>query len=376
MEKRILIINTSAKISGAERSLIDVIDILSKSFYVILVLPDDGELFECLKTRVYLQIVPLIRIKRFNGITSMLKSISSFLNGTCQLLGLLREHRINIIYSNTKSGQVYAAILKAITGKYVLWHLRDNISRFHACLLGCFANKILCVSEFIFNQVPLKRKMIVYNGVNTDLWRTDVMCSVNLKHELRLTGGTVLIGHIGQLIPWKKHDLLIEVAAQVINGGERNVHFVIFGNDLFNEFPEYNRRLVEKIARSGLDKYISFLYKETGFIQYLDEIDIVLHLAGDEPFGRILIEGMALNKPIIAINSGGPKEIVENNISGFLLNQEAEQIARKLKLLIDDPNLRQRLGTEGRKIVEYKFSLENLKKIQELILSINAKHLN
>ncbi|GGB24142.1 hypothetical protein GCM10011511_55080 [Puia dinghuensis] len=78
---------------------------------------------------------------------------------------------------------------------------------------------------------------------------------------------------------------------------------------------------------------------------------------------------MALEKPVVALREGGPIEIVADEASGYLIDKpDPETIAEKLYLLTQFGDLRNKMGKEGRRIVETKFNIDNLEKIE--------KHLN
>ncbi|MBU1625816.1 glycosyltransferase family 4 protein [bacterium] len=85
--------------------------------------------------------------------------------------------------------------------------------------------------------------------------------------------------------------------------------------------------------------------------QYMDIC--VVPSVWQEPFGIVALEGMASGKPLIVTNVGGLKTIVEDNISGFIVEPDnPESLASKLKLLIDAPELREKMGIAGRKRAE------------------------
>jgi len=224
-------------------------------------------------------------------------------------------------------------------------------------------------------QLPFKHKTeLVYNGIDTTKWKVNYEFLNKIKDELDIDRNVILVAHIGQLIPWKRHDLLIEVAQYLIQDCELKVHYVIIGDDLFDDFPDHKRHLQHMVKSLNLSEQISFLSYRGNLAEYLNGIDILLHLADNEPFGRVIIEAMALEKPVIARNQGGPKEIISDNCSGFLVtSSEPSMIAEKLRILINDSNLRRGFGRVGRSIVKSKFSISNLERIGPIILSVNEE---
>ncbi len=111
----------------------------------------------------------------------------------------------------------------------------------------------------------------------------------------------------------------------------------------------------------------------TGFrenvIDYVRRLDVLVHLAHDEPFGRVLIEAMALEKPVVAIRGGGAPEIINDGRTGFLVDRgDLPGFAARLVTLLKDQRLRTRFGKNGRRDVLERFSVrEHVKKIEEII---------
>ena len=88
-------------------------------------------------------------------------------------------------------------------------------------------------------------------------------------------------------------------------------------------------------------------------------LDVVVHAAIEpEPFGRVVLEAMALGRPVIATALGGPVEIIQDGISGFLVPPEdAEAIAQRVCRLFDDPGLGSRIRAGALRRAE-EFSVE------------------
>jgi len=80
-----------------------------------------------------------------------------------------------------------------------------------------------------------------------------------------------------------------------------------------------------------------------------------------EPFGIVALEGMASGKPVVATNVGGLKTIIEDGISGFIMEpDEPESIAAKLESLIKNPDMRKKMGEAGRRRAEEKYDWDHI----------------
>jgi glycosyltransferase involved in cell wall biosynthesis len=94
---------------------------------------------------------------------------------------------------------------------------------------------------------------------------------------------------------------------------------------------------------------------------------LVLPSAQPEPLGDVMMEAMAMKIPVIATNIGGPPEVVQDGITGFLVPpSDPEALADKIELLMNNPKLGERLGQAGPNRVMERFSME------EMIRSIEA----
>ncbi len=98
----------------------------------------------------------------------------------------------------------------------------------------------------------------------------------------------------------------------------------------------------------------------------------VLFSAINEDYGFIPLEAMASSKPIISVNEGGPRETVINNKTGFLVNSPSE-MAEKMALLASNTHLAERMGKQGRKLVEQKYSWDAFFERLDPLLQKTAK---
>ena len=89
-------------------------------------------------------------------------------------------------------------------------------------------------------------------------------------------------------------------------------------------------------------------------------LDILLLPSEQEPFGRALIEAMALGVPVLATNVGGPTEIVQDGREGYLLApHEPAAWAHAVRRIIDSGDRGLQMGLAGRRRVEQEFTAEH-----------------
>ncbi|MCB0751737.1 MAG: glycosyltransferase family 4 protein, partial [Ignavibacteriae bacterium] len=127
--------------------------------------------------------------------------------------------------------------------------------------------------------------------------------------------------------------------------------------------------LLNKVKSENLEKHLTFTGDVTNVKDYMDKCTIIVHTSIEpEPFGMVIIEAMALEKPVIATNFGGPIEIIDNEIDGYLIPpSEPKILASHILKLVNNPELRKQIGTEARKKVIEKFDFRiTAKKIENV----------
>jgi len=374
---KILLINTSSFLSGAEVSMLQLLkNIDATSFEIFIVLPTSVQYQHLLPKNVKCIKMPLLWITRSFNPFYLIKYLISILIVMRKLIQVINNEKIKIVYANTYKAFFYVAFIKFfVTDCKLICHLRDNFKskRLHRFLISQ-SDKIVCISGQIYKQVIVSehKKCIIYGGVDTNYWKPEKYLKNILNDNLRLRKDTILVAQIGQLTSWKNHVDFIKAAAEIIKSYPKDFHFLIVGDDMSGKEKKYKKRLNSEIIKTGLEKHFSFL----GFIKDIKaiyaQIDVLVHPAIDEPFGKVVIEAMAMGKSVVAYNCGGPKEIIVNNQTGYLVKtDDFKAIGEKVILLLKNEKLQIKLGTEGRKRVIEKFNIkDNIYKMEALFDSM------
>ena len=163
--------------------------------------------------------------------------------------------------------------------------------------------------------------------------------------------------------------ILIDAAEELRMDYEEKVDFWLCGG-----LSENPNALTEEELRSRCDdSYIKWLGFRKDVKELLQQASIVAFPSYyREGVPKSLIEACATGRPIITTNSIGCKDTVEDGINGFLIPiKDSHALAEKLKILIEDPALRQKMGRESRRIAERDFSLDDvIKKHLEVYQSL------
>ena len=160
--------------------------------------------------------------------------------------------------------------------------------------------------------------------------------------------GVMRIGMVGRLAPWKGQDVFLRAFARAAAGGDQRA--VIIGSAIFGE-DDYASALRGLAAELGVADRVEF----RGFLHnveaQLGDLDVLVHASVlAEPFGQVIVEGMAAGLPVIASDAGGAAEIVEDGVDGLLFPPgDVDALCDALTRLLLDAPLRQRLGEAGRR---------------------------
>ena len=172
-------------------------------------------------------------------------------------------------------------------------------------------------------------------------------------------GPNPVIALIGRICPWKGQHIFLRAAASV-HRRFPSAQFKIVGAPLFGE-EQYEAEVRRLCTELGLDAAVEF----TGFCpdipRLIPELDVVVHASTTgEPFGQVIIEGMAACKPVVATNGGGVPEIVVNNETGLLVAMgDADAMAEAICKLLADPVMARRMGLQGFMRVKECFTIEH-----------------
>lgn len=175
---------------------------------------------------------------------------------------------------------------------------------------------------------------------------------------------------IGQIARWKGQDVFIK-AAKLIHLENPEVNFLIIGDVLFDKQAEHNyKKEIVELAKDC--DYITFLGHRDDVSELIKEIDIIVHASiREEPFGRVIIEGMAAKKPVIASAIGGPLEIIEDGVSGILYEPgNVKDLSLEIGKLVSNQKRYNALANAGYKQFlerfDIKITIANVEKYIEL----------
>ena len=176
------------------------------------------------------------------------------------------------------------------------------------------------------------------------------------RARLNLAPDDFVIGMISRLFKLKGHDDLLDIAPDMVRQCPR-VKFLLVGDGA------WRGRLQDRARALGLERHFIFagLVAPADVPRWVGIMDALAHLSRREGLPRALPQAMAAARPVVSCDCDGAGEVCIDNETGFLIPPgDRATLARRLLQLAGDPDLRRRLGTQGREFVRPRFSLETM----------------
>src|SRR3954452_3553396 len=297
--------------------------------------------------------VDVLNARRLRNVGRTLRTIG-------EIDAILRRRRIDDVLGWMTKAQLYAGPAGWIAGVPVVWfqlgapYSPDLLDKVATALP---AREILTPSGAAADAQrgvwPGRPTRVVYLGVDLDRFdAAGLPGPAECRDELNLAAGNgQLIGIFGRLQRWKGMHTLVQAMPAVLER-HPDARCVIVGGEHELE-PGYREELERSIDSLGLDGHVQLAGFQNDVPLWMNAMDVIVHASNGEPLGLVVLEGMALGKPLVAGDSGGPVEVIEDGRNGLLTPfEDSEALAAALLELLDDPAAAQRMGKEARRRAE------------------------
>jgi glycosyltransferase involved in cell wall biosynthesis len=290
-----------------------------------------------------------------------------------RLAAIVAEFKPDRIISCTSKDHFCAGAVGRQAGVPSIWWVNDVVSaEFFAWPVRQvfyrqarrLAARLVVVSEFargalLAAGLPADTVVTIHNGI--PLTRYQRCPRGVIRQRLALSSDHPLVGILGRFTPWKGQEFFIQLAASWIREHATG-HFALIGQ-AFNEEKAFEDHLRQLAAQPGLAGRVHFIPFQAGVAAALSDLDVLVHASNKpEPFGRVLIEAMAVGTPVIAARAGGVPEIITDGVDGLLVDPgHLEGYAAALARLLDSPAESSRLAAAARRTVESRFTIERVR---------------
>ncbi len=363
---RILMVSHTSVVSGAELSLLELIGALPPSITVSLAAPR-GELADrARQLGITLDVIPNVAMGFKIRPLTMARGIALGAAAAIQLRRTIARRRPDVVHANSiRAGLITVAALAGRPEPIVV-HARDVLPRKVAArlirgLLSARASVIVGNSSYTIEQFAHHRRGAMLRSVHSpvDLGRFQSAPSPTAaRRAIGLPEDGLIIGVVGQITPWKGQADALEIL-RALKRDFPNVILAIVGDVRFRgpgtgyDNDLYLSRLRTAARRIAPDGSVRFLGHRSDIPTVLRALDLLLVPSWLEPFGRVVVEGMASGLPVVATSKGGPAEIIVSGQDGMLLPPQSPALwASALVGLLRDKPARERMGLMGRRRAE------------------------
>jgi glycosyltransferase involved in cell wall biosynthesis len=265
-----------------------------------------------------------------------------------RLAKVFRRRRPDLILNWAAKTHLYgspAAVLAGMSDRVVLWQhsipdgywLDSLATLLPAAAIGCYSQGAARAQAALF---PSRPTFVVAPG-------TSIPDGASVAAPLDLPRDVPIVGLVGRLQAWKGQDRLLEAQAILRQRGYE-MHTLIVGGDAYGLSPAYAESLAPLAARLGLSGAVTMTGQVPDAGPYVEQMDILVNASDPEPFGIVLLEGMARGVAVVAVDAGGPSEFIEHGRTGMLARSgEPASLADALEPLLASPELRQTIGRTG-----------------------------
>ena len=299
--------------------------------------------------------------------------------GLLRLARRLRRRRVDVLHTYLVSANVYGTLAGRLAGVgAVVTSRRDmGFSRnprlrfFEERLVNPRVDKVVAVSPAVAEATRRERGLrdeqvvTIPNGVDLEAFDAarhprSTARALALR-EWGLAEDEAVVGTIGHLAPVKGHADLLDAAARVVVLRPRT-RFLLVGDGALR--PELEARA----RRLGLGDRVVFAGAREDVARILSLVDVVALPSHTEGLSNVLLESMAMSRPVVATAVGGNPDVLRDGVSGRLVPaRDPGALAAAVVGLLEEPEKARAMGCEARRVVERTFGLRRMVEAYEAL---------
>ena len=387
---RIIFVSHAPRLEGAEMSMLQIIENLSQENKIVplVIIPKSG-LLENILIKKH---ISYIRANRYPWWVDTTKTKQILLGPLKYLWNYLSWYRIkssvksfnpDIVYINTLVSPFGSIIAKDLDIPKI-WHAREFIPKWlerdydfgrqwslnkvaesEAVISNSYA-----VMDDISDYIPKNKQHVIYNGINLPQFNHKRI-KKKINERTAQNKHTIQLLIIGSINKNKDQATAIRALAELKNRGI-NAVLTLVGELKSNAYHLYLKQLVEELA---IENQLVYKGWQKNPRDFFEAADITLVCSKGEPFGRTIIESMALGTPVICSNTGGAPEIIEKVDTNLLFEEgNPKELANVIEQLMKENLWYEAVTKKGRKVVEENFGskiyINNMYKIFQQVDSV------
>ena len=356
---RILFLDQSGALGGAELYLLDLARAHRAHSHVLLL--EEGPFYDrLLEEGLSAEVLPTAAavrgVRKQAGLRAGLRALPGLVRAVREVARRAADY--DLIFANTQKALLIGGLAGLWARRPVVWNLHDLLTPDHFTALNRWVSVAaangLCrhvianseASRDAFRaaggRVPTT---VVYNGIDPTPFDAVTPEQVTaLRRELGIPEGPV-VGVFSRLAPWKGQHVLLDALPAL----PPSAHVLFVGDALFDGDREYAEALRNQVADQHNDHRVHFLGFRDDVPALMALCDVVVHTSvAPEPFGRVIVEGMLASRPVVATQTGGALEILDDDHTGTLVRPgDPVALGRALTGLLTAPRRADALARAG-----------------------------
>lgn len=294
-----------------------------------------------------------------------LKYLCDTIIGIAQLYRWLKKNPAAIVHANDLL-DFHAAVAGRLAGSKVIWHLRTVRPKWMVApfllLMKLLSARVLAVSQATADKMlgkSFRKVTVVYDSPPDasvfDPQKYSAEHRARTRASLNIADTDHVVAMIGKLVRLKGHEYFIRAGKHVI-AQMPNTKLVIVGGAVAGH-EEYEQELQRLARELGLERNVIFAGFRNDVPAIIAAADVMLQVSiFEDPFPGVVLQGMAMKKPVLASRLGGIPEQIDDGVSGFLVDpHDGSGIAQRIVALLNDAPERERIGEAARRAVYAKF---------------------
>ena len=376
--RRILYVDHIAVLGGGELALLALIRALDRTrFQPVVLLFSEGPLAEELRPVAEVHILPMpqelldARRESLGGASGLpTKKALGLVRFLARLSQTVNRLRPDLLHTNSLKADLLAGLVARYLGLPLVWHIRDRIDadylpptavRLFRGACRTVPNALIANSGATLASLrlpPGKLAVAISSGIDLRPF-VRVGEGAETFSSAIASGGEIRVGLIGRICPWKGQEIFLRAAALLL-ATHPAMRFYIVGAPLFGE-DAFAQSLHVLAAELGITGQVVFTGFERDIPSRIAQLHLVVHASTiPEPFGQVIVQGMAAGKPVVASEGGGPSEIIANGVTGWLVPRgDPGALAATLRSLLADPSLVDTVAHAGQRQVLSRYGSES-----------------
>ncbi|MEU4416251.1 glycosyltransferase family 4 protein [Nocardia salmonicida] len=351
MSRAVFLAHTAAP-SGAELATLRLLDALRATgrYQVTMIYTEDGPMVARMRAR---EIETRVVTGRFDsramrigtGVLGLLTGFLALLRLGWAVGAVVAETRADVVVAESTKALVLGAVAARRARVPLVWQVHDRVSPDYFGRIPALAIRVLarlvCRGQLANSRATAAT---LPAGLSTAIAYPGVELPATPADPRTRSAAEAVVVVVGRLSPWKGQDVFLRAIAAL---RVQPARVVLVGGTFFGEQPY--RAQLEKLA-AELGVAAEFTGHVDDPAEYLAIADVLVHCSVlPEPFGQVVVEGMAAGCAVVAATPGGPAEIIETGVDGLLVpGGDVGALTAALDTLLHDPAERARLALAGR----------------------------